>query len=517
MSSATRYLFAAALVLAALGWSPPAEAQQSTPMLVTEPAVSYGTTAPAVRGGSVEYLYDDGDGDTNQGPPSSFDPDMLWGNYYLTEPGGEVITEIHVAFGPTFPSLEDGPVTFWLLDDPDMDFDPLNATALVSVEATPDVFNDNFFTVQIPPTEVSGAFFVGASALLEGGEDRPARVDTGHPGDRSWFCYAPDISEVIDDLASAPYCSRQDGPDVVFPGAFMIRATGVPGGGGEGELVFEPSPLVAMLESGETGTETVTITNTSGTPVEYVFSGYADPDRPAERQAATPDAGMASWHGAKTERDPRHGSAVRFGEGGLVFDRPVNGLEFPVHDALLDHVRKDVERLRLVLRRHGEIGVRVIGERHEALHLRRLQFDEFFGVLLAVAPDRRPAHVVFERFELLHLARLDRFGHDLVFDRKTVAVPAGDVRARQTGHRAGPHHKILQAFVEQVAEVDRAVGVGGAVVEDVSLRSRPGLLNAVVQPDLLPPFDARRLVLNEVGLHREGGSGKIEGLLVVGL
>ncbi len=177
--------------------------------------------------GAVTYQLDDGDGDTNQGPPSSFDPDMLWGNYYLTEPGGEVITEISVAFGPTGNAVATGPVTFWLLDDPDMDMDPRNATSLVSVQGTPDVFNDNFFTVQIPPTQVSGAFFVGASAKLEGGVDRPARVDTNAPGDQSWFFYAPEITEVIDDLASAPFGSRMDDTEfVVFPGAFMIRAEG---------------------------------------------------------------------------------------------------------------------------------------------------------------------------------------------------------------------------------------------------------------------------------------------------
>ena len=112
----------------------------------------------------VQYAYDDGMGNTNQGPPSSFNPDMLWGNYFMTQPGGEVITQISVAFGPTFPSLANGPVTFWLLNDPDDDFDPTNAQVLTSVQATPDVFNNNFFTVDINPTTVSGGFFVGASA-----------------------------------------------------------------------------------------------------------------------------------------------------------------------------------------------------------------------------------------------------------------------------------------------------------------------------------------------------------------
>lgn len=183
----------------------------------------------SVLAATVTYAIDDGNGDTNQGPPSSFDPDMLWGNYFEAQAGGELITQISVAFGPTFPSLANGPVTFWLLEDPDDDFDPRNATALTSVQATPDVFNDNYFTVDINPTLVSGGFFVGASALLDGGADRPARVDTSHPGDRSWFFYAPSIADTINDLGSAPFGTRMDNTQfVIFPGAFMVRATGVP-------------------------------------------------------------------------------------------------------------------------------------------------------------------------------------------------------------------------------------------------------------------------------------------------
>jgi hypothetical protein len=187
-------------------------------------ALSHGALAA-----TITYALDDGNGNTNQGPPSSFDPDMLWGNYFVAQAGGERITQISVAFGPTFPSLANGPVTFWLLDDPDDDFDPRNAVALTSVQATPDVFNDNYFTVDIDPTVVSGGFFVGASALLTGGADRPARVDTDGPADRSWFFYAPSIADTINDLASAPFGSRMDNTQfVVFPGAFMVRATGVP-------------------------------------------------------------------------------------------------------------------------------------------------------------------------------------------------------------------------------------------------------------------------------------------------
>ena len=94
------------------------------------------------------------------------------------------------------------------------------------MQATPDVFNDNFYTVTIPPTVVSGAFFVGASAKLDGGADRPARVDRNASGQDSWFFYAPDIAAVINNLAAAPFGIRNNDPQNPLPGAFMVRATG---------------------------------------------------------------------------------------------------------------------------------------------------------------------------------------------------------------------------------------------------------------------------------------------------
>ena len=174
---------------------------------------------------SIDYAYDDGDGDSNQGPPSTFNPDMLWGNYYFAQPGGQIVTRISIAFGPTFPSLANGPVTFWLLQDDDADADPRNAHVVASVSATPNVFNDVFYDVDISPTWVHGGFFVGASATLQGGQDRPARVDTNASGHLSWFFYAPDIAATIDDLAAAPFGTRNDNTQYVpFPGAFMVRA-----------------------------------------------------------------------------------------------------------------------------------------------------------------------------------------------------------------------------------------------------------------------------------------------------
>jgi hypothetical protein len=55
---------------------------------------------------------------------------------------------------------------------------------------------------------------------------------------------------------------------------------------------------------------------------------------------------------------------------------------------------------------------------------------------------------------------------DLPLDRQAVAVPAGNVRRVLAQQRLRAHDHVLEHLVERVADVDVAVGVGRAVVED---------------------------------------------------
>ena len=59
--------------------------------------------------------------------------------------------------------------------------------------------------------------------------------------------------------------------------------------------------------------------------------------------------------------------------------------------------------------------------------------------------------------------------------------------------------------------MDGAVGVGGAVVEDVLRAAGAGLADLAVEVGGLPPGKAGGLVLREVGLHGKGGLGQVEG------
>lgn len=181
---------------------------------------------PAIA--DVQYAYDTGVTSTAVGPPGSFpvDPQTAWGNYYFTEPGGEVITSISVAFGPNF--AEGREVTVWLFNDPDDDADPRNAIPLASATRVPEALGGSIFTeFSITPTEVSGGFFVAAVALTNRGVDRPAASDSNGRADRSWLFYNPATEGInVDNLGGNALARRLDDGIVPFPGAWLVRATG---------------------------------------------------------------------------------------------------------------------------------------------------------------------------------------------------------------------------------------------------------------------------------------------------
>ncbi len=55
---------------------------------------------------------------------------------------------------------------------------------------------------------------------------------------------------------------------------------------------------------------------------------------------------------------------------------------------------------------------------------------------------------------------------DLVLDRQAVAVPARHVGRVEAGQRLRADDDVLEDLVDRVADVDVAVGVGRAVVQD---------------------------------------------------
>jgi hypothetical protein len=104
---------------------------------------------------------------------------------------------------------------------------------------------------------------------------------------------------------------------------------------------------------------------------------------------------------------------------------------------------------------------------------------------------------------------------DLVFDRQAVAVPARHVGRVEAGQRLGADDDVLEDLVHRMADVDVAIGIGRAVVEDEARAPLGGGADLLVQLLLLPLGDPARFPLGEVAAHREGRVGHVEGLAVI--
>jgi len=96
----------------------------------------------------------------------------------------------------------------------------------------------------------------------------------------------------------------------------------------------------------------------------------------------------------------------------------VDGLEVAVDQTSVDEIGEDLEHGRLVGGVHREVGLVVVRQRQQPLHLPALLLDELRGVIAALASHGLPVHVPRPVAELLH---------HLVLDRQAVAVPAGDI------------------------------------------------------------------------------------------
>ena len=147
-----------------------------------------------------------------------------------------------------------------------------------------------------------------------------------------------------------------------------------------------------------------------------------------------------------------------FGEGGAVVDAPVDGLEAAVDEAFFEEAVEGLESAGLVVAGHGLVGLVPAAEAADALKLRGLQVNVLLRVGAAGLEDRGDRHLELFAAQLLV---------DLDLDGQAVAVVAGNVGRVESGHGLRLDDEVLQALVEGVAEVDGAVGVGRAVVEQV--------------------------------------------------
>ena len=147
-----------------------------------------------------------------------------------------------------------------------------------------------------------------------------------------------------------------------------------------------------------------------------------------------------------------------------------------------------------------------VGVDAQALEAIALDADVFGRPLAA-----QTAQLGLRRF--LHLIRAQG-DLDHMLDGLAVAVPTRNVRGEGPALGMAFVHEVLQHLVEGVADMDGAVGIRRAIVQDEGLAVLVLLENLFVDVLLLPLLKPFRLGCRQVAPHREIRLREIHGVLV---
>ena len=168
--------------------------------------------------------------------------------------------------------------------------------------------------------------------------------------------------------------------------------------------------------------------------------------------------------------------------------------------------RKLTSGCRFVIGGHGQVGMLPVTENAETAEFITLDVDPFFGVGAALFANLGLGHLPLLLAQLLI---------DFQLDRQAMAIPAGDVRRIITLHALAFDDDVFEDFVQRMANVNVAIGIGRAVVQSEVGLLLVRLAKFAVEIQFGPAEHDFRLALWQVAAHREIGCRKIKRLFVV--
>ncbi len=194
------------------------------------------------------------------------------------------------------------------------------------------------------------------------------------------------------------------------------------------------------------------------------------------------------------------------GQGGTAVRAPVHRLEALVQVAVLDNAGQGTDDVRLEGEVHGEVGIEPVPQHAHADEIGALGIYLPGGIFPALLAKLRRAHLDPGLADLLL---------DIQLDRQAVAIPAGHIGRIETRQGAGLDDDVLEDLVDRMAQVQLAVGVGRAVVEDEFRAPGTGRANLLVQPHGAPLLQSLRFPLGQAGLHRKVRAGQVQCVFVI--
>ena len=156
---------------------------------------------------------------------------------------------------------------------------------------------------------------------------------------------------------------------------------------------------------------------------------------------------------------------LRFRQRGLLDHAPHHRLRAAVQRAVGGELHQLARDLRLGEEIHRRVGMRPVALDAEALEFLALHVEPVVGIGAALLPERDHRGRIGQVRLRLVLGAVVLF-LDLPFDRQAVAVPARDVVGIEAEHLLAARHHVLENLVERMPDMDVAVRVRRAVVQD---------------------------------------------------
>ena len=179
---------------------------------------------------------------------------------------------------------------------------------------------------------------------------------------------------------------------------------------------------------------------------------------------------------------------------------PVHRAQPLVDKSLLKKSVKSFQHDRLILRTHGRVRIIETAEHANAFELLALKIKKFLGVTPALQTNIYCLHLQF--FATQHLVNFD-------LDGQTMAIPSRDIGRVESGHCLRLDDEVLETLVESVPKMNRTIGIGRPVMQNITGCRYTGLANLLINLLLLPSGQQFGLILRQVGLHGKSRSGQI--------
>ncbi len=186
------------------------------------------------------------------------------------------------------------------------------------------------------------------------------------------------------------------------------------------------------------------------------------------------------------------------GQRSFFYGRPHDGFRPLIKGAVHDEFHKLARNHRFCMVIHCFIRIIPITRDAQTFKLFALNRDPFI----------RKAAAFLAKGHDIHIILIAAFGTILLFylplNGQAMTIPTWHIARVFTHHLLRAHYHIFKNFIQRMADVQMAIGIGGAIMQGKA-RTACFFAQTVVNADLAPHFEPFGFTLGQASAHREIG------------